>query len=75
MSAQQQEINGWTKLRAAFSLPTPWPVGRAQLLWFLLVVAIGITIQLAPRPAGWPLGYLFAEDGQVFLTEVLRDGT
>lgn len=74
MSAQSKVISGWAKLRAAFSLSTPWPVGRAQLIWFLVVVAIGIALQLAPRPAGWPLGYLFAEDGQVFLTEALRDG-
>lgn len=74
MSSKSNVLGALARFKTTFSLPTPWPVGRTPLVWFLVVVAIGIALQLAPRPAGWPLEYLFAEDGQVFLTEALRDG-
>lgn len=57
-----------------FTLATPWPRARFALLAFAIIAAVGFTLQILPRPAGWPLGYLFAEDGQVFLTESLRSG-
>ena len=63
------------RLARNFSLPTPWPAGPIASAWFIGVVALGFLVQLLPRPAGWPLGFLFAEDGQVFLTGALRLGS
>ena len=63
------------RLAHNFSLPTPWPAGRIASAWFVGVVALGFLLQLLPRPAGWPLGFLFAEDGQVFLTDALQLGS
>jgi len=57
-----------------YSLPTPWPGGRTALTWVFGVAILGFVLQLLPRPSGWPLAFLFAEDGQIFLTQVLRDG-
>jgi len=62
------------RLARTFSIPTPWPSGAVAVGWFTGVTVLGFLLQIAPRPAGWPLAFLFAEDGQVFLTDALRDG-
>ena len=62
------------RLARHFSLSTPWPNGHMATRWFIGVGLVGFLVQVIPRPAGWPLAFLFAEDGQVFLTDALRDG-
>lgn len=55
-----------------FSLATPWPAGGTR--WFVLVAVVGFIAQMLPRRIGWTGHYLFAEDGQVFLTQTLAGG-
>ena len=61
------------RLARDFSLLTPWPSGHKAGIWFIGVVLAGFIIQVLSRPAGWPLAFLFAEDGQIFLTDALSD--
>ena len=59
---------------ADISLPTPWPRGRRAAWWFVAIAVLGSLLLLVPRVHGWTGYYLFAEDGQVFLTEYLKSG-
>ena len=66
-----------TRIRGFFtsiSLPTPWPGGRKATWWFVAMTVLGSLLLLIPRANGWTGNYLFAEDGQVFLTEYLKNG-
>lgn len=54
------------------SLPTPWPGDPGARRAFLVVLVLGAVMLLVPRPWGWTGNYLFAEDGQVFLTQTLQ---
>ena len=74
MSTRARFIASARRLSHDFPIPTLWQGGFRALLWFLAVVSVGFVLQVVARPAGWPLAFLFAEDGQVFLTEALRDG-
>ena len=74
MNARSRFVTFLGRLSQNFSLHTPWPAGNRALGWFLVVVSVGFIVQVVPRPAGWPLAFLFAEDGQVFLTQALNDG-
>ena len=74
MNTRSRFIASTRRLARDYSVPTPWPGGSKALAWFLAVGSVGFVLQVAARPAGWPLAFLFAEDGQVFLTETLRDG-
>jgi len=58
----------------SLSLKTPWPAGRIPAYTFLVVSAIGAVWLLIPRASSWPLTHIFAEDGQVFLTQTLQGG-
>jgi len=74
MSTSTRLIASARRLARDFSVPTPWPGAGRAMVWFLAVVSIGFILQVLARPAGWPLAFLFAEDGQVFLTQALNDG-
>ena len=58
----------------SLSLKTPWPAGRTPIYAFLIVSAVGAVWLLIPRASSWPVTHIFAEDGQVFLTQTLQGG-
>jgi len=65
------------KVRATSELmsqPTPWPKGRYPVVWVSIVSLVGFVFLVIPRSSSWTIRRIFAEDGQIFLTESLENG-
>jgi hypothetical protein len=65
------------KIKAASELmsqPTPWPKGRLPVVWVSIVSLVGFVFLIIPRSSSWTIQRIFAEDGQVFLTQTLENG-
>jgi hypothetical protein len=56
------------------SVPTPLSSDKRAQLWLGLVSIFGLVFLLIPRRSSWTITRIFAEDGQVFLSESLRNG-
>jgi len=56
------------------SQPTPWPKGRLPVVWMTLVSVVGFVFLIIPRTSSWTIQRIFAEDGQIFLTQSLENG-
>jgi len=56
------------------SQPTPWPKGRLPVFWVALVSVVGFIFLIIPRTSSWTIERIFAEDGQIFLTQSLHNG-
>jgi hypothetical protein len=56
------------------SQPTPWPSGKLPALWVAIVSIVGFIFLIVPRTSSWTVERIFAEDGQIFLTQSLENG-
>ena len=66
-----QRMATWER---ALSLSTPWPQHRRVRTWFTAVTILGAVFLLLPRPRSWTFTRVFAEDGQLWLTQALDSG-
>jgi hypothetical protein len=70
-SALIQKIKATSEL---MSQPTPWPKGCLPVVWVSIVSLVGFVFLIIPRSSSWTIQRIFAEDGQVFLTQTLENG-
>jgi hypothetical protein len=66
-----QKIKSTSQL---MSQPTPWPKGRIPVIWVAIVSIVGFIFLIIPRASSWTVERIFAEDGQIFLTQSLENG-
>ena len=66
-----QKIKSTSQL---MSQPTPWPAGILPAIWVAIVSIVGFIFLIVPRTSSWTVERIFAEDGQIFLTQSLEDG-
>lgn len=61
-------------VEGALSQKTPWTVSKRITRWFVAVATLGGIFLLIPRPNSWTLQHIFAEDGQIWITQTLQTG-